>query len=208
MESLTPTDIPQESQEFNEPLPPSAVSKRRGRKPRVYTEEEQEERRRNTSEAESQRVRLVCYVYPSRNPRWQRLVETYPPQGAQAINQASLRYMLVFGSLMAEDVIEAIRRKDTRWIIAWRDGRALPTPEGTPTYSKIAEMPIYDLNRLKDDMVRYSVRLRRGNEENDRIIAYYTQLPTSELKQLYIRLAILIASETPEIGDQIKLLYN
>ncbi|MEI7644618.1 MAG: hypothetical protein WCJ55_10100 [Chloroflexales bacterium] len=174
----------------------------------MYTEAEREERNRRKSEAELQRVRLLGYVYPKRNPRWQRLVDMYPPHGDDAVIQAVLRVMFILGAPVAEEVLAATQRQDAAWIIAWREGLALPEPQGTPTHTKIVEMPILDLNRLTDGMVRYGVRLRRGSEENDRIINYHTNLPTKELKQLYVRLAILVASEMPDIGERVKMLYN
>lgn len=124
-------------------------------------------------------VRVVLYLYPTRNPIYAEISQQFPPAGSQAV----VRTLLVTGWAVAHDEI-------TAW---------LTTCVGAPE----TPLPVPDLTRDAVPRLRYGLYLRESNLEQAAVIASWRTLPAS-VRQLVARLALVRGLAAPEIEERLR----
>jgi hypothetical protein len=141
--------------------------------------ENQLPRRRRTHERLPKTVRIITYIYPTRNPIYLDLLQRFPPAGSQAV----IRTFLVTGWKQAHEEI-------TAWL------SACVTDPRTP-------LPVPDLTRDALPRVRIGLYMKLSNADQARVIDAWQTLPAS-VRQLVSRLALIRGLTAPEIEERIR----
>lgn len=130
-------------------------------------------------------LRFVTYLYPRRNARYMAFYEKFRPTDGQHV----IRAVFVAGWQQAQSELDQ-----------WWSANDL---QGLQRY---LDWPIPDFNLSSELRARYTIYLKSTNLSHQPIIGYLQSLPTSELRQMFLRMALVFGSEQPNIEQLLALL--